>query len=102
MKVLGIDYSLNGTGLSVYDGNNITDKKVFTTIKKNKEINKEVFILSPNFKTSEEKMDWVVQEIINFANCDFVCMEDHIGKYYNWMDGYALIKHYLRFSYLFF
>jgi uncharacterized radical SAM superfamily protein len=23
-------------------------------------------------------------------------MEDHIGSYYNWMDGYGIIKHYLR------
>ena len=29
LKFLGIDYSLNGTGLSIYDGENILFKKVF-------------------------------------------------------------------------
>ena len=96
MKVLGIDYSLNGTGLSIYDGLYITFKKVFTSIKKNYEQDKETFILAPKFNNSEEKIDWVVDQIINCTQYDFVCMEDHIGSYYDWMDGYGIIKHYLR------
>lgn len=97
-KVLGIDYSLNGTGLSLYDGKDVTFKKVFTTTKKNYEQDKETFILSPKFDNVEFKIDWVVNEIINCTEYDFVCMEDHIGSYYNWMDGYGIIKHYLRKS----
>lgn len=96
MKVLGIDYSLNGTGLSIYDGKQVTFKKVFTTVKKNYENDKEVFILSPKFKNKEDKIDWVCENIINCTKYDFVCMEDHIGSYYDWMDGYGIIKHYLR------
>ena len=96
MKVLGIDYSLNGTGLSIYNGKEITFKKVFTTIKKNYENDKETFILAPKFNDMEDKIDWVVDEIINCSTYDFVCMEDHIGSYYDWMDGYGIIKHYLR------
>lgn len=95
MNVLGIDYSLNGTGLSIYD-NKIVFKKVFTSTKKHFEQNEEVFILSPKFDTMEQKLDWVCDAIINCTCYDFVCMEDHIGSYYNWMDGYAIIKHYLR------
>lgn len=96
MNVLGIDYSLNGTGLSIYDGNKILFKKVFTSTKKLYEDNKEIFILSPKFQNKEEKIDWVCDYIVNCTKYDFVCMEDHIGSYYDWMDGYAIIKHYLR------
>lgn len=96
MKVLGIDYSLNGTGLSIFNGKKVIFKKVFTPIKKNYESNKEDFILSPKFDSIYEKMDWVSDTIINCCDYDFVCMEDHIGCYYDWMDGYAIIKHYLR------
>lgn len=96
MKILGIDYSLNGTGLSIYNGTNIIFKKVFTDVKKNYESDKNTFILSPKFSNYEEKIDWVVDQIINCSKYDFVCMEDHIGSYYNWMDGYGIIKHYLR------
>ena len=94
MNILGIDYSLNGTGLSIFNGKEVTFKKVFTTIKKNYEENKEIFILSPKFENPLEKVDWVCEQIINCTNYDFVCMEDHIGSYYEWMDGYAIIKHY--------
>lgn len=96
MKVLGIDFSLNGTGLSIFDGSNLSFKKVFTTVKKNFEAYKDIFILSPKFNNTPEKLDWVCDEIINCTDYDFVCMEDHIGAYYEWMDGYAIIKHYLR------
>jgi len=96
MKIFGIDYSLNGTGLSIYDGVSIIFKKVFTNVAKNYESDKNTFILSPKFKSNEEKIDWVVDTIINCHSYDFVCMEDHIGAYYDWMDGYAIIKHYLR------
>ena len=96
MKVLGIDYSLNGTGLSVFDGNQVLFKKVFTNVKKNYESNKEIFILLSSFDNQEQKIDYVCETIINCTDYDFVCMEDHIGSYYNWMDGYAIIKHLLR------
>ena len=96
MRILGIDYSLNGTGLSVYDGLEIVFKKVFTVTKKFYEQDKNTFILSPKFKNYEYKIDWVVDNIINCTDYDFVCIEDHIGSYYNWMDGYGIIRHYLR------
>lgn len=96
MNVLGIDYSLNGTGLSIYNGKKVIFKKVFTSIKKDYENDKEVFILSPKFKTPQEKLDWVCETIINCTDYDFVCMEDHIGSYYEWMDGYGVIKYLLR------
>ena len=96
MRVLGIDYSLNGTGLSVYDGSAIVFKKVFTKIKKLFNQDKENFILLPNMNTVEEKIDWVVDQIINCTDYDFVCMEDHIGSYFNWMDGYGILKYLLR------
>lgn len=96
MKVLGIDYSLNGTGLSVYDGDSITCKKVFTNAKNINEVYKDIFIQIPKFEKMYEKLDWVCKTIIDTNEYDFVCMEDHIGKYYDWMDGYAILKHYLR------
>lgn len=96
MNILGIDYSLNGTGLSIYNGKEVTFKKVFTSIKKNKEKDKETFILSPKFNNTEEKIDWVCKTIVNCTDYDFVCMEDHIGRYFNWMDGYGIIKYLLR------
>lgn len=96
MKVLGIDFSLNGTGLSLFDGKEIIFKKVFTSIKKNYQENPEVFILSPKFKSTGEKLDWVSEQIVQCTDYDFVCMEDHIGRYFEWMDGYGIIKHELR------
>lgn len=98
MNILGIDFSLNGTGLSVYNGKKVTFKKVFTSIKKNYEGNKEDFILLPKFETTGQKLDWVVDKIVNCTKYDMVCMEDHIGSYYDWMDGYGIIKHYLRLN----
>ena len=47
MKVLGIDFSLNGTGLAMYDGEDIILKKVFTTVQKDETNNPEVFIFVP-------------------------------------------------------
>lgn len=98
MKILGIDFSLNGTGLSVYDGKKVTFKKVFTSVKKNYQNNEEDFILSPKFESTGQKLDWVVKTIIDCTKYDMVCMEDHIGSYYDWMDGYGIIKHYLRLN----
>lgn len=96
MNILGIDYSLNGTGLSIFNGETVIFKKVFTSIRKNYQQDNQTFILSPKFDNSQEKVDWVCSQIINSTNYDMVCMEDHIGSYYEWMDGYAIIKHYLR------
>ena len=97
MNVLGIDYSLNGSGLAVYDGKEIILKKVFTTIKKDEDNNPEVFIYVPKMKDTMGKIDIVSGIIAEYAkDVDFVLMEDHIGRYYNWMDGYGVIKHLLR------
>lgn len=96
MKVLGIDYSLNGTGLSLYDGEDIIFKKVFTVTKKHETEDPETFIFVPKMEDTMAKIDIVCQNIVNCTEYDFVCMEDHIGRYYNWMDGYGIIKHLLR------
>lgn len=97
MRVLGIDYSLNGTGLSVFDGEDIVLKKVFTTTKKDEDNNPEVFIYVPKMKDTMAKIDIVAERIVSECiGIDFILMEDHIGRYYNWMDGYGVIKHLLR------
>ena len=94
MKVLGIDYSLNGTGLALYDGKNIIFRKVFSTVKKHDGL--EDFIYVPKMENTMEKIDIVADLIVNCTDYDYVCMEDHIGRYYNWMDGYGVMKHLLR------
>ena len=94
MKVLGIDYSLNGTGLALYDGKNIIFRKVFSTVKKHDGL--EDFIYVPKMENTMEKIDIVADLIVNCTDYDYVCMEDHIGRYYNWMDGYGIIKYLLR------
>lgn len=96
--VLGIDYSLNGTGLSVYDGKDIICKKVFTTTKKDVDKNPDVFIYVPKMEDTMNKIDIVTQTILDCIDVkfNFACMEDHIGRYYNWMDGYGVMKHLLR------
>ena len=96
MKVLGIDFSLNGTGLALYDGKNIIFKKVFTTVKKDEEKDPEVFIFIPKTKDTMGKIDEVAQIVVDCTDYDYVCMEDHIGRYFNWMDGYGVIKYLLR------
>ena len=96
MKVLGIDFSLNGTGLALYDGKNIIFKKVFTTVKKDEEKDPEVFIFIPKTKDTMGKIDEVAQIVVDCTDYDYVCMEDHIGRYYNWMDGYGVVKYLLR------
>lgn len=94
LKVLGIDYSLNGTGLAVYDGENIIFKKVFSTVQKHDGQTEYIFV--PKMEDTMAKIDIVADAIVNCTDYDFVCMEDHIGRYFNWMDGYGIIKHLLR------
>lgn len=97
MNVLGVDYSLNGTGLALFDGKNIILKKVFTTVQKDEKNDPEVFIYLPKTKDTMKKIDEVAKIIADFAKqADYVLMEDHIGRYYNWMDGYGVVKHLLR------
>lgn len=96
MRVLGIDYSLNGTGLALYDGENIIFKKAFTVTKKNVTEDPETFIFVPKMDDTMAKIDIVADLIVNCTDYDYVCMEDHIGRYYNWMDGYGVIKYLLR------
>lgn len=97
MKVLGIDFSLNGTGLAIFNGKDITLKKMFTTTKKHETEDPEHFIFIPKMDNPMEKIDIVAKEIVKYAKkADFVLMEDHIGRYYNWMDGYGVIKYLLR------
>ena len=62
MKVLGIDYSLNGTGLALYDGKNIIFRKVFSTVKKHDGL--EDFIYVPKMENTMEKIDKVFVKIM--------------------------------------
>lgn len=97
MKVLGIDFSLNGTGLAVYDGNDIIYKKMFTMTKKHETDDPEHFIFVPKMEDTMSKLDIVSDLIVNCdTEYDFVLMEDHIGTYYNWMDGYGIVKYLLH------
>ena len=96
LKVLGIDYSLNGTGLSVFDGTDVIFKKVFTVIQKNEKEDPDTFIYVPKMDDTMAKIDIVCEKIVECTDYDFVCMEDHIGRYYNWMDGYGVCKYLLR------
>ena len=97
MKVLGIDFSLNGTGLAMYDGKDIILQIMFTVTKKHETDDPEHFIFIPKMDNTMEKIDIVAKEIAKYAKkADFVLMEDHIGRYYNWMDGYGVVKYLLR------
>lgn len=99
MNVLGIDFSLNGTGLVVFNGEGIVSKKLFTTKEKIYKADTDTFIYIPNFDKQEEKLDFVVAKIVEqFTDVDCVCMENNIGKYYSWMDGYGILRHYLRLN----
>lgn len=96
MNVLGIDFSLNGTGLVLFDGKDIITKKCFTTIKKNEKDYPDIFIYVPKMDNTMEKISIVVEKIIEIAkDTDFILVEDHIGRYYNWMDGYGILKYLL-------
>lgn len=97
LKVLGIDFSLNGTGLSLYDGKDVLLKKMFTVTKKHETEDPENFIFVPKMDNPMEKIDIVAKKIAEIAKkADFCLMEDHIGTYYNWMDGYGVVKYLLR------
>lgn len=97
MRILGIDFSLNGTGLSIFEDGEVVFKRVFV-----KSINKSnkgdsTFIKIPEFESQEKKLDWVCHTILSFCtDLDLICMEDHIGKYYSWMDGYGILKYLFR------
>ena len=86
MKVLGIDYSLNGTGLAVYDGKEIIMKKVFTTTKKDEENNPEIFIYVPKMSNAMEKTVY----IIGHKNPDTDAVVSAVG--------YARLKNLLGFQ----
>lgn len=97
LKVLGIDFSLNGTGLSLFNGKDILWLKMFTTVQKNEKEDPEHFIYVPKMDDAMNKIDVVAPIIAEYAKeCDFALMEDHIGAYYNWMDGYGVVKYLLR------
>ena len=96
MKVLGIDFSLNGTGLAMYNGKDIILQIMFTVTKKHEADDPKHFIFIPKMDNTMEKIDIVAKEIAKYAKkADFVLMEDHIGRYYNWMDGYGVVKYLL-------
>jgi Holliday junction resolvasome RuvABC endonuclease subunit len=97
VKVLGIDFSLNGTGLSIFEDGDIIFKRVFVkSLNKNRRSDS-TYIKSPEFKTPEQKLDWVCHTILSYCtDLDLICMEGHIGKYYSWMDGYGILKYLFR------
>lgn len=99
MRVLGIDFSLNGTGLAIYDTGKFPVVKVFTTEKKVTESIGDISIFIPSFENQEEKLDYVCETIENFIKnekLDFICMEEHTASNYSWMDGYAILKYKIR------
>lgn len=93
-KVLGVDFSLNGTGLAVYEENyGIESVNVYSL----KDLNFSEAITMPKFSEQADKLDWLCADILERAQgIDFICMEEHIGSYYSWMDGYAILKHLFR------
>lgn len=93
-KVLGVDFSLNGTGLAVYNENvGIDSASVFSL----KESEFSEIITIPKFSEQPDKLDWVCNSILEHTQgIDFICMEEHIGSYYSWMDGYAILKYFFR------
>lgn len=96
-SILGIDFSLNGTGLFFVDENNQVDFRLFSNNKKL--INIKESIIIPDIKVQEDKLDWVINSIKNIIESNdvsFICMEDHIGKYFPWMDGYGILKKFIR------
>lgn len=99
MRVLGIDFSLNGTGLAIYEKGTFPTVKVFTT---NKKVNSNIpdyTIFIPEFDKQEEKLDFVCEAIDNFITSNkinFICLEEHTGSNYSWMDGYAICKYLMR------
>lgn len=94
MNILGIDFSLNGTGLAIFNGSDVTFSKVFS-LKPNNEY-PDYIIEIPEFTNWTDKLDWVCEKILSTENVDFICMEEHTGVNYEWMDGYAIIKYLLR------
>ena len=86
MNCLGIDFSLNGTGLSIFNGTDVVNRVLFTVKEKVYKTDVNLFNYIPEIKKQEDKLDFVVSEILKVAleKVDFVCLEDHIGKYYNW------------------
>ena len=96
-SVLGIDFSLNGTGLFFIDENNQTKFILFSKDKKLSSL--ESCVILPNILIQEDRLDWVVEkirDIIINEDVSFICMEDHIGRYFNWMDGYGILKKFIR------
>lgn len=95
-KVIGVDFSLNGTGLAVYTENHTITNQFVYSLKKS---DRAEVITIPKIEEQADKIDWVCNSIAEIAikeNVSFVCMEDHTGSYYSWMDGYAVLKHLFR------
>lgn len=99
MKVLGIDFSLNGTGLYLIDTEGEDGFKFFSLDKKlfNKYPEDCIFIDADSFKNQMDKVDWVCHQIYNYlTKADFVMLEQQIGLSFAWADGYAIIKYFCR------
>lgn len=95
--ILGIDFSLNGTGLSIIDSTfNLLDWKVFTVDHKLAEMDSNI-ILIPSKNTQELKLDWVCETIKDYIQkVDFICLEQQIGLNFSWADGYGILKYFCR------
>ena len=93
-KILGVDFSLNGTGLAVYKENYGIESVNVYSIKK---LDFPEAVIIPKITEQSDKLDWVCNNILEHAQgIDFICMEEHTGSYYSWMDGYAILKHLFR------
>ena len=97
IKILGIDYSLSGTGLAGITDSKLDFYKVFTSKKQIIKDYPEHATLAYHDGTQEERIDSTCKDIIECGyDYNFVCMEEHTGVNYSWMDGYAIIKYLLR------
>lgn len=95
--ILGIDFSLNGTGLVILNSDfNIIDWKLFSLDKKLSETNSNILLI-PELESQELKLDWVCETIKEYIQkVDFICLEQQIGLNFSWADGYALLKYFCR------
>lgn len=98
MTVMGLDFSLNGTGLALWEGETLVEWALFTRTKKLAEKFSQV-ILIPEFDLQKDKLFWVCnrikQFIVDHPNIKFANLEQQIGGggIFSWVDGYGALKY---------
>ena len=98
MTVLGCDFSLNGSGLALWNGGVLEEWALFSRTKKLADKFSQV-ILIPDFDLQKDKLFWVCnrikQFIIDHPEIKFVNLEQQIGGggIFSWVDGYGALKY---------